>query len=457
MIKFYTEEYRPKVKRLLGLLLPVIATELAMFGMNFFDACMSGQAGAVELAGTAMAGNFWMPLRAGFGGGLMAGAPIIAQLIGAQKKEDIPHVVQQGFFLAFAFAVLVLAFFIFGVDFFYDYLNLEPGVRHVAYWYGISVGAGVLPFFLVGPLRALIDSLGHTDLSMKIFLMALPINVVLNYIFIFGFGPVPAYGGIGAGIATGITYWIIFLFYAFSVYYLPGIREYGVFKNISFNASAFWEYLRIGVPLGCGIFLECGCFAMTAFLIAKFGTAYIAADMAATNFCTIMYMIPCSISMGTTILVGIEVGARRYREAHVFSVLALQISLAAVFVYTFIEFFNRDLIAMIYTKEAEVAGLIIEFMFLGIIWQFFDAVGSPLQGILRGYKDVKVPTIISIISFWGICIPYGVFMDYYMHRSALCYWEGINICLLFNSIVLYCRYKYLEQKYKSLDGYNYQM
>ncbi|MCQ2363285.1 MAG: MATE family efflux transporter, partial [Acidaminococcaceae bacterium] len=330
MIRFYAQEYRSRVKRLLGLLLPLIATELAMFGMNFFDASMSGQAGAVELAGTAMAGNFWMPFRAGLGGALMACTPIVAQLIGAGKKEDIPRVVQQGFFLAFFFAAVVLGFFVLGVDFFYEYMELEPDVIHVAYWYGISVGAGVLPFFLVGPLRSLVDSLGHTDLSMKIFLAALPINAVLNYIFIFGLGFVPAYGGIGAGIATGITYWIIFFFYAWSVYYLPGLREYGVFRNIRFNASAFWEYLRIGIPLGCCIFLECGCFALTAFLIAKFGTAYIAADMAATNFCTVMYMIPCSISLAVTILVGIEVGAKRFHEAHVFSVLAVQISLAAV-------------------------------------------------------------------------------------------------------------------------------
>ena len=447
MIRFYAQEYREKVKQLLDLLLPVIATEIAMFGMNFFDASMSGQAGAVELAGTAMAGNFWMPLRAGLGGALMAATPIIAQLIGAKRKHEIPRIVQQGFFLAILFAAIVLCFFIFGVPFFYDYLGLEASVRHVAYWYGISIGAGLLPFFLVGPLRALVDSLGHTEITMKIFLLALPINVVLNYIFIFGVGPIPAFGGIGAGIATAITYWILFFLFAWCVYYLPTFKDYHIFQRITFCSAQFWEYFRLGIPIGFGIFLECGCFALTAFLIAKFGTAYIAADMAATNFCTIMYMIPCSISLATTILVGVEVGARRPLEAHVFSILALQLSLAAVLIYTALQFFNRDLIAMIYTQEKEVALLIVEFMFFGIIWQFFDALGSPLQGILRGYKDVKIPTFISIISFWCICIPYGVYMDYVQHRGALCYWEGINISLCFNSIVLYCRYRYLERKF----------
>ena len=130
MIRFYAPEYREKVKHLLGLLLPVIATELAMFGMNFFDASMSGQAGPVELAGTAMAGNVWMPLRAGMGTALMAGMPIVAQLIGAKKMEEIPKVIQQGLFLAVFFALVVILLLAFGAPFFYDYLNLESDVKH---------------------------------------------------------------------------------------------------------------------------------------------------------------------------------------------------------------------------------------------------------------------------------------------------------------------------------------
>ena len=177
MIKFYSKENREKVRRLLDLLLPVIGTELAMFGMNFFDASMSGQAGAAELAGTAMAGNIWMPLRAGMGTALMAGTPIVSQLLGANKREKIPKVIQQGLFLAVLFAFFVFLILAFGAPYFYDYLHLADDVKHVAIWYGISVGAGVLPFFFVGPLRYLIDSLGYTALTMKIFFMALVINI----------------------------------------------------------------------------------------------------------------------------------------------------------------------------------------------------------------------------------------------------------------------------------------
>lgn len=451
MIRFYAPEYRSQLKHLLGLLWPVIVTELAMFGMNFFDASMSGQAGPVELAGTAIAGNLWMPLRAGLGSALMAGSPIVAQLIGAGKKENIPKVIQQGLFLALFFALFVTVIFVAGAPFFYDYLELDPAVHHVAYWYGIGVVFGILPFFLVGPLRVLIDTLGHTDITMKNFLLTLPVNCILNYVFIFGFGPVPAYGGIGAGIATGITYWILFFSFVYCTVKLPGLKEYDVLHQIRFSAVHFWEYVHIGVPVGFGAFLECGVFALTSFLIARFGTIYIAADMAATNFCTIVYMIPASVSTATTILVGIEVGARRFAEAHRYTVLAVQLSFAVALVYTCIEMFCIDWIAVIYTQDAVVAATIVAFMRYGIIWQYFDAINSPLQGVLRGYKDVKAAFVISVFCFWMICMPYGVISDFIFDRDAFCYWEGINISLFVSSIITFWRTNYVEKRCREGD------
>ncbi|MCQ2362478.1 MAG: hypothetical protein MJ048_05535, partial [Acidaminococcaceae bacterium] len=129
-----------------------------------------------------------------------------------------------------------------------------------------------------------------------------------------------------------------------------------------------------------------------------------------------------------------------------FGILALQISLAAVFIYTALEFLSIEWIARIYTDNKEVMAIIVNFMMYGIVWQFFDAVGSPLQGILRGYKDVKFTFLISVFAFWCVCLPYGVFMDYVQGREAYCYWEGINLSLFLNSVALFCRLRYREKQ-----------
>lgn len=88
-------------------------------------------------------------------------------------------------------------------------MGLAPEVYHIALWYMAGLGIGVLPFFLITPLRSLVDTLGYTKLSMKICLLALPVNAFLNYVLIFGKLGLPRLGGIGAGVATGITFWLL--------------------------------------------------------------------------------------------------------------------------------------------------------------------------------------------------------------------------------------------------------
>lgn len=446
MIKFYAPEYRKKIRHLLDLLLPIVVTQIALFGMNFFDASMSGQAGPIELAGTAMAGNLWMPIHVGLGTILCGCTPIIAQAIGAEQHNKIRPVLQQEMLLAGIFAMVIALLFIFVAPVLYDYLGLEQQVRHVATWYGISIACGFLPFFLGFPLRSFIDTLGYTNATMKIFLAALPINGILNYIFIFGMGPVPAMGGIGAGIATGITFWIVFSMFLMMIRYVPELREYQIFKDFHFDMTIFRECWKIGLPMGLGAFLECGVFAMTTFLISKFGTAFIAADMAATNFCTIIYMLPCSFSMASTILVGIAEGACRREDSHCYTVIAMQMNFIICVICTMLEILFLPQVISIYTKDVAVATIMTSFMYWGIIWQYFDAINAPLQGSLRGHKDVKFLFYVNIFVFWIICLPYGIISDYCFHRYPTCYWEGINLSLFISACLLFWRWKSVEQQ-----------
>ena len=106
MLKILHKDYKDKVKRLLSVMLPIIGTQIAIMGMNFFDASMSGQAGDADLAGAAIGGNIWMPVQTCFAGILLAAMPLIANLLGAGEKEKISTVVRHGMLLAVAFSVL---------------------------------------------------------------------------------------------------------------------------------------------------------------------------------------------------------------------------------------------------------------------------------------------------------------------------------------------------------------
>ena len=448
MIKALHRNYRDKLRRLLSVMVPIICTQIAIMGMNFFDASMSGQAGDVDLAGAAIGGNIWMPIQTGLSGILMAAMPLVANLLGAGEKQKIMVVVRHGLLLALCFALLVLVGGAAFLPHFLQNMGLAPEVYHVALWYLGGLGLGVIPFFMITPLRSLVDTLGYTHLTMRIYLLALPINACLNYVLIFGKLGLPRLGGIGAGVASGLTFWLLLCIFAFVLTRLEPFKGYDVFGFVRPKASWLKEYLRIGVPMGVSIFMETSIFGVVALFIAKFGTETIAAHQAALNFSSLIYMLPLSFSLALTIVVGVEYGAKNYQGARDYVTIGLQTSLGIAGFYMLAEYFLREQIALIYTTNPDVVALVKVFLLYAIGWQAGDAIAAPIQGILRGYKDVDATFWASMLAYWGICLPLGLFLDYKVGNGAFAYWQSLDCGVISSATLLSLRLIWLQKRLK---------
>ena len=448
MIKALNRNYRDKLHRLLSVMVPIICTQIAIMGMNFFDASMSGQAGDVDLAGAAIGGNIWMPIQTGLSGILMAAMPLVANLLGAGEKQKIMVVVRHGLLLALCFALLVLVGGAAFLPHFLQNMGLAPEVYHVALWYLGGLGLGVIPFFMITPLRSLVDTLGYTHLTMRIYLLALPINACLNYVLIFGKLGLPRLGGIGAGVASGLTFWLLLCVFAFVLTRLEPFKGYDVFGFVRPKASWLKEYLRIGVPMGVSIFMETSIFGVVALFIAKFGTETIAAHQAALNFSSLIYMLPLSFSLALTIVVGVEYGAKNYQGARNYVTIGLQTSLGIAGFYMLAEYFLREQIALIYTTNPDVVALVKVFLLYAIGWQAGDAIAAPIQGILRGYKDVDATFWASMLAYWGICLPLGLFLDYKVGNGAFAYWQSLDCGVISSATLLSLRLIWLQKRLK---------
>ena len=449
MLQLFRKENIPRLRRLLSMMLPLIGTQVSIIGMNFFDASMSGQAGNADLAGAAIGGNIWMPVQTGISGVLMAAMPLIANDLGAGRHEAIRGVLQRGLLLACFFALLTVAGGALFLPRFLLGMGLEPEVYRIALWYCAGLGLGVLPFFLITPLRSLVDTLGYTKLSMKIYMLALPINACLNYVLIFGKCGLPRLGGVGAGLATGLTFWLLFAMFFWTARTLPPFKRYTAVFSLSLPGSGgagLKEYLSVGVPMGVSIFMETSIFGVVALFVAKFGTAVIAAHQAALNFSSLIYMVPLSFSLALTIIVGVEYGAQRYAEAERFTTLGLQLSLVCVIIYSLLEYLNMANIALIYTTDSQVSALAVHFIMYALAWQFFDAVAAPIQGILRGYKDVKATFYASMLAYWGICLPVGLLLDYGCGNGPYAYWQSLDLGVCCSALLLAARLRQLQRR-----------
>lgn len=442
-----------RLRRLLDVMIPILITQTAIMAMNFCDSAMSGHAGAVHLAGTAIGGNLWMPVMASLNGILLGSMPIIAHLLGRGERQNIGRVVRHTMLLATAFSLLLLVVGVLFLDRLLATFGLEPQVHYIAKMYIAAIGVGVLPFFLSTALRALVDTSGYTGITMKIYLLALPVNAFLNYCLIFGKFGAPALGGIGAGLATGITYWLEFFIFVWVVHKLPAFAPLRIFTDkFKFDMAQLRENLSLGVPMGMAIFMEASIFGVIAIFIAKFGTVIIAAHQAAMSFTSLLYMVPLSFSMSLTIVVGVEAGARRFGEALRYSLLGIACNITVAVLLTIFVLFDREFIAGLYTSEPVIIRQTIGFLFYAMFFQVMDATAAPIQGILRGYKDVKATFWAGLAAYWLICLPLGCYFDYYMHFGPSSYWLSLDIGLLCAVLFLGGRFWYLQRKIKINGG-----
>lgn len=443
---YETSNIKEKLKLFSYLLLPILITQVSMYLMNFFDTVMSGRAGAVDLAGVAIGSSLWIPVFTGINGIILAITPIIAQLTGAKATKDISKKVLQGIYLAVGLAIFIVVIGTILLNPILNLMDLEPAVRHTAKYYLIALGTGIVPLFVFNTLRSFIDALGKTRMSMIIILIALPINIVLNYLFIFGKLGIPAYGGIGSGIATAITYWIVCTISVGIVFKIKPFKNYRVFSTwIKPSMIDWWEQLKIGLPIGFAIFFETSIFSAVTLFMSVYSTYTIAAHQAAINFASLLYMIPLSVGIALTIAIGFEVGAKRFDHARAYGYIGISSGLfIAIFAGLVLYVFN-DFVAGLYSNNPDVIELTKKFIYFAIFFQLADAFGAPIQGALRGYKDVNLTLIIALVSYWIIGLPTGWLLANYTTLEPFGYWVGLIIGLSCGAIALLARLLHLQK------------
>ncbi|MEK3944762.1 MATE family efflux transporter [Paenibacillus sp. FSL H3-0310] len=443
-----TTSLKQKAGQFFHILFPILVTQIALSAITFFDTNMSGKFGTVDLAGVAIGTSLWIPIQTGLSGILMGITPIVSQLIGSKKDKDVAFQVTQGIWLSLIVSIIVLLIGSFALSPILNFMNLEPGVRVVAFRFLSSISFGIIPLFGYTVLRSCIDALGQTRVSMCITLIALPVNVGLNYLLIFGNFGFPRLGGVGAGVASAITYWVIFAVALLFIYRSQAFVNLRLFRNFYFiSLNSIKDLLKIGVPIGFSIFFETAVFSAVTLLMSRFDTVTIAAHQAAINFATTLYMIPLSICISLTILVGFETGSGRQKDARQYAIMGIGLAAILSLATALLLLFAGNHVAGLYSDEPDVISLIQHFLIYAIFFQISDAIATPTQGALRGYKDVNPAFIICFIAYWVIGLPTGYILATYTDLGAFGYWIGLITGLAIGATLLLSRLIKVQRRY----------
>ena len=446
---YQTHSLNEKIKLFFTIFFPILVTQVSFYLISFFDTVMSGRAGAVDLAGVGVGSSLWMPVYTGLSGILLAVAPIVSQALGARNHQQIQRTLFQGIYLAIALSIATLTLGAFLVPAAIEGMGLSDDGKTVAANYLLALGFGVLPMFLFNVLRTLMDALGKTRVSMILILLGLPINVGLNYIFIFGKLGIPAYGGVGAGIASSITYWLLFIM---ALLFVRNGKLFREFKFLRAPERIVWlkqkELLQLGTPIGLAIFAEVSIFAAVTLLLSEYGDNIVAAHQAAINFASFVYMLPLSASSALTIVVGYELGARRLKDAVRYAKIGISLCLGVSLFSGAFLFWQNERVAAIYTNDATVVDLAAHFMIFAVFFQLSDAVAAPIQGVLRGFKDVNVTLLLSLIAYWVIGLPLGYVLAEHVNFGPDGYWIGLIAGLAAGAVLLFARLVWIVKRYR---------
>jgi len=278
---------------------------------------MAGQVSAVDLAAVSVASSFWLPIILLVQGIIMALTPIVSQLNGARKQDEVRPAVHQGFWLALIVTPIAMVALYFS-PLALQFMDVDPVMAAKTAGYLHAILWGLPAFVMFQVLRNFSEGLSHTMPTMVIGFVGLAVNIPANYIFIHGHFGMPKLGGVGCGVATAIVLWAMLLAMIVYVKCSAHFKRINLFAQLARpNGSRIWRLFRLGFPIAMAIFCEVTLFTVVALMLAPFGAETVASHQIALNFSSLVFMLPLSIGVGVTIRVGHNIGEGQPDQARV--------------------------------------------------------------------------------------------------------------------------------------------
>lgn len=437
-------------RALLKLAVPIIIGQLANTAMGFVDTVMAGRVSPNDLAAVALGNSIWVPIFLLMSGILIATTAKVSYAFGRGAELEMGYLVRQALWLGFALGC-GLGVLLWNARPVMEMMGVDPILITPAMGYLQAVACGFPAVAVYLVFRCYSDALGLTRPSMVVGILGLLLNIPLNYIFINGHFGVPAMGGVGCGWATGLV--MVFMMLAMFVWirWAPYYKSSQIFSRWQWPEwSAQKSLLALGIPIGISIFAEASLFSVIALLIGGLGANVVAGHQIALNFSGLVFMIPYSLAMATTVRVGQALGANRPRDARFSAGVAMATGLICACISASFMFIFRDYIARIYTLDAAVLAVATSLIIYSAIFQFSDAIQVTAAGALRGYQDTRITMLITLFSYWGVGLPIGYMLGLTEHlglaQGPAGLWQGLIVGLSCAALLLGLRLHKIARK-----------
>jgi len=451
LLSQYTKEFKYNWQ----LAAPVMLGMLGHTFVSFVDNIMVGQLGTAELAAVSL-GNSFMFIAMSVGIGFSTAiTPLVAEADTAHDFKSGKSAFKHGLFLCTILGILLFLTLYFAKPLMY--LMKQPvEVVELAIPYLDLVAFSLIPLIVFQAFKQFSDGMSMTKYPMYATIVANVVNVVLNYMFIFGKFGAPAYGIVGAAYGTLASRFIMVLFIWWVLKGNKKSRDYVI--NIKFfvlEKLMMKRIFNLGAPSAMQMLFEVAIFTSAVWLSGLLGKNPQAANQIALNLSSMTFMVATGLSVASMVRVGNQKGLQNYHELRriAFSLFLMGTLFAICFALMFLAL--RTELPKIYVDlkdvtnfadNSEVVHIASNLLLAAAVFQISDSIQVVVLGALRGLQDVKVPTIITFIAYWIIGFPISYYFGKADQLGSFGIWLGLLAGLTSAAILLYIRFNYLTKQ-----------
>lgn len=433
---------RSEASKTAKLAYPIILGELAQMALGIIDTAMVGAVSYKHLAASSLVQSvIIIPFVLGIGITISV-SQLVSQSHGQRDGQQVSHYLYNGFWLSAITALVISLSLEFGQNILF-HLNQDPEVAMLAVPYLQIIGWSIIPMLLFMALKQFTDGLEFTKTAMILSLLALPINVLLNWIMIFGNWGFPRLELVGAGWGTLITRTLIFIALGVVVLRHSTFKKYIAVrkKQWVFSLKTMKELLHIGIPSSLQLSMEAGAFAVSGILVGTIGAVEQAAHQIALSIASVTFMVSMGLSQAGSIRTSNAFGRKDWPTISLIgrSTIMMALSYGVTCALAFIIF--RHQLPLIFNDNPEVLALSALLLLYAAIFQISDSTQVICAGLLRGIKDVKIPTLFIAIAYWVVGIPVGCLLAFYYEMGAAGIWTGFIIGLTLSALFLSFRFR----------------
>ncbi|WP_410880029.1 MATE family efflux transporter [Myroides sp. DW712] len=450
-LSIYIKEFRYNIQ----LAYPIILAMLGHTVVGVIDNIMVGKIGPTELAAASLANSFVfiaISLGVGFSTAI---TPFVAKSDAANDIEGGRSTFVNGLFLCIVVGV-VLFTIIFLAKPFLVYMGQPEEVTQLAKPFLDIVALSIIPLVMYQGYKQFADGKSQTKNSMYATLICNGVNLLFNYLLIYGIWFFPALGMLGAAYGTLISRVVMIIYMHFALkrqaMFQPFMNQV---KFSEIKKSVLKQIAKIGVPSGLMSFFEVALFVGAVWLSGMLGTVSQAANQIALSMSSMTFMFASGLGVAATIRVGNQMGLKNYTYMRTVarSIMLMALGIYILFALLFVLFHNyipllfldaKDVTNAVMNEEViQIAG---QLLLVAAVFQISDCMQVVTLGALRGLQDVNVPMIITFISYWIVGFPLSIYLSLYTSVGTPGIWIGLLAGLTTAAILLYARFYQISNR-----------